>query len=460
MTTTTRRIAYLALLTALTVVLGYMEAMIPLPVTIPGVKLGLANITVLIALYLMGPRYGFALTLMKVAVTSLLVGSPSMMLFSAAGSVLAFAGMWALWRTDKVNVLVISVIAAILHNMGQLLVAIWVMNTLAILVNLPIMIIAACITGTITGMVARAVIEALPPVGEITPETRRQGADEYRQEHRALEFRGVSYRYPDAEIQALADVSLSVAKGERVALLGANGSGKSTLAHLANGVLLPDEGTVVVDSMNSADRDVKQAIRRRVGIVAQDPDTQIVGTTVIDDTAFGLENIGTPPHEIDTRALKALALMELGKERDRDPHTLSGGEKQRLVIAGAIAMDRDYLVFDEPSSMLDANGRAEVLEAIDALHKSGQGILHITHDLDETFAADKIIVLDGGRVAFEGTAGQLLVQEPLLDRLGFTASPFTRLLSLLGTYGVKTPKRRNEVGAWALAVKEYGGERG
>lgn len=456
MSIATRRIAYLALLTALTVVLGYLEAMIPLPVTIPGVKLGLANITVLIALYLMGPRYAFALTLMKVAVTSLLVGSPSMILFSAAGSILAFAGMWVLWRTDKVNVLVISVAAAILHNIGQLTVAIWVMNTLAILINLPIMIIAACITGTVTGMVARTVIEVLPPVGSEKKKSREISIPEYVQINPALEFKDVSYCYPGSEIPALQNVSFTVAKGQRVALLGANGSGKSTVAHLSNGMLFPDQGAVFVDSSTS-----EESLQSRVGMVAQDPDMQIIGATVIDDTAFGLENIGTPSQEIDAQALRALTLMELSGQLDRDPNTLSGGEKQRLVIAGAIAMDPDYLVFDEPSSMLDACGRAEVLEAINTLHKNGRGILHITHDLDEAAAADKIIVLEKGSIVFEGAPHQLIMQQSLLEKLGFVESPFLQMVTLLRQAGAAVPSSQQiGVSDWVGTVEQYRKERG
>ena len=463
MNTTTRKIAYLALLTALSVVLGYFEAMIPLPVTIPGVKLGLANITVIIALYLMGSRYAFALTLMKVAVTSLLVGSPSMILFSAAGSVLAYAGMWILWRTNKVNVLAISVTAAILHNLGQLIVAIWMMNTLAILVNLPIMIIAACITGTVTGMVSRAVIDVLPPLPHQRAQLQEPPVSDCSCSHvrPSLEFRNVSYRYSDAKNNAVDNVSFVVAQGQRVALLGANGSGKSTLAHLANGTVIPDQGAVIVDGVASGGFGSEHNRQHHVGMVAQDPDMQIIGARVIDDAAFGLENIGVPAKDIDSRAIKALSLMELDTMLEQDPNTLSGGEKQRLVIAGAIAMEPHYLVFDEPSSMLDARGRAEVLEAIDTLHKNGRGILHITHDLDEAFAADKIIILDSGRLIFEGTPEMLIQQHALLAQLGFAKSPFLDLAASLHQAGVQVPPGQHvRVDAWVHSVKKYQGMRG
>lgn len=160
----TKKLAYIALFAALTLVLGYMEAMIPVPVAIPGVKLGLANVTVLIALYLMGPRWAVAVLVLKVAVTSLIIGSPSMIIYSLAGSVLAFFGMLAVWKFGKLNIVVASVVAALLHNFGQLGVAALVMQTPAIFLNLPVMVIAACVTGSVTGSVAAGVLKALPPL--------------------------------------------------------------------------------------------------------------------------------------------------------------------------------------------------------------------------------------------------------------------------------------------------------
>ena len=159
-----KSLAYVALFAALTLVLGYLEATIPLPVAIPGVKLGLANVAVLIALYLMGPRWACGVMLVKVVVTSLVTGLPSMIAFSLAGSALAFLGMLILWRADRFNLTAVSVVAALLHNAGQLGVAMVVLQTPAVLVNAPVMVIAACITGTVTGAVATGVMAALPPL--------------------------------------------------------------------------------------------------------------------------------------------------------------------------------------------------------------------------------------------------------------------------------------------------------
>lgn len=170
-----KRLAYIALFAALTLVLGYLEAMIPVPVAIPGVKLGLANVAVLIALYLMGPRWAFAVMLLKVGVTSLIIGAPSMAVYSFAGSALAYLGMYAAWRFGKLSLIAVSVIAALLHNMGQLCVAVAIMQTPALLVNLPVMTIAACVTGAATGTIAFGVLKAVPPPKNAAENDKRSG---------------------------------------------------------------------------------------------------------------------------------------------------------------------------------------------------------------------------------------------------------------------------------------------
>ncbi|WP_139650578.1 Gx transporter family protein [Raoultibacter phocaeensis] len=175
-----KHLAYIALFVALTVVLGYLEAMIPVPVAIPGVKLGLANVAVLIALYVMGPRWAFAVMLLKVGVTSLIVGAPSMALYSLAGSTLAYLGMLAAWRFGRFSLVVVSVIAALLHNLGQMGVAIAVMQTTALLVNLPVMVIAACITGVATGTIALGVLKAIPAVKGAADSKKAAGKDSGR----------------------------------------------------------------------------------------------------------------------------------------------------------------------------------------------------------------------------------------------------------------------------------------
>ena len=237
-----------------------------------------------------------------------------------------------------------------------------------------------------------------------------------------LLFDHVCFQYPGADALSLDSVSFSLAQGQRVALMGANGSGKSTLARLANGLLLPAAGTVSVDGSSTGERESLRLIRQRCGVVAQDPDTQIVCTTVFDEVAFGPQNLKLSLDEIHARVEAALAAVGLLALRDRDPNTLSGGEKQRLVIAGVIAMQPSYVVFDEPTSMLDTQGRREVLAAIGDLQRSGHGILHITHRLEEAFMADEVIVLEAGRIIFHGTRQAFEQREDLISQ--FRIEPF------------------------------------
>jgi energy-coupling factor transport system ATP-binding protein len=233
-----------------------------------------------------------------------------------------------------------------------------------------------------------------------------------------LSFEQVTYHYPGAADPALAGVTLAVAPGEYVALLGSNGSGKSTLARLANGLLLPAEGCVRANGLLTSERETIRTLRSQVGVIAQDPDNQIVSASVLDEVAFGPENLGLERELIIERVTRALEALGLTGLEQRDPNTLSGGEKQRLVIAGILAMDPAYLVLDEPTSMLDRLGRMEVRDAIRALHGRGHGILHITHDLSFARDADRVLVLREGRLVFAGLPATLLNDEGLLVACG------------------------------------------
>ncbi|NLG10105.1 MAG: ATP-binding cassette domain-containing protein, partial [Coriobacteriaceae bacterium] len=246
-----------------------------------------------------------------------------------------------------------------------------------------------------------------------------------------LLFDHVSYSYPARHTPAVCDVSLALEPGCRIALLGANGSGKSTLARLANALLLPDEGCVVADGLSTTSQQTIRELRKLVGLVLQDPDNQIISSSVLDDVAFGPENLGLDRAEIARRCKEALALVGLTGYESRDPNMLSGGEKQRLVIAGILAMEPRYLVLDEPTSMLDVTGRNEVRAAIDALHDKGHGILHITHDLEEALEADLVVVLKQGRVVFSGTAEELMRDVKALADYGIGLTPLLQLQSLL-----------------------------
>lgn len=253
-----------------------------------------------------------------------------------------------------------------------------------------------------------------------------------------LRFNDVSFSYRPSgrEVRALRGVSLCVAPGELIGVLGSNGSGKSTLVRLANGILLPEEGSVEVDGLCTSDEMGIHSLRQSVGVVFQHPDDQIVATTVEDDVAFGPENLGLDRAQLRARVDESLAAVGLvGLER-REPHLLSGGQKQRLVIAGAVAMKPAYLVLDEPTSMLDPQGRADVLAVIAQLRASGRGIVHVTHDLAEVVHADRVVVLRGGEVAFTGAPQELFVRPELLESCGLEVPPVVALVERLRALGV------------------------
>ena len=223
-----------------------------------------------------------------------------------------------------------------------------------------------------------------------------------------IHVENVTFRYgtddPLSLKEALSGVSLAVEKGEFVALLGHNGCGKSTLAKHFNAMLLPTSGKVFVDGMDTAEEALKYEIRRRVGLVLQNPDNQLVASIVEEDVAFGPENLGVPPKEIRQRVDDALKAVEMYDYRLAAPYKLSGGQKQRVAIAGIIAMQPECIVLDEPTAMLDPRGRTEVLDTIHKLNRElGITIVLITHYMDEAVTADRVVVMDSGRILTEGT---------------------------------------------------------
>lgn len=244
--------------------------------------------------------------------------------------------------------------------------------------------------------------------------------------------------YIDDSIQtAVNNVSMDIKQGEFLAILGHNGSGKSTLAKMMNGLNLPSKGNVHILGMNTRDESKIWEIRSRAGMVFQNPDNQIVATIVEEDVAFGPENLGVPPEEIRERVDKALEIVEMSQYKKHAPHLLSGGQKQRIAIAGILAMNPDCIIFDEPTAMLDPNGRLEVMETIRRLNKTeGKTIILITHYMDEAVEADRIIVMNQGEVVMEGTPRQVFSQVEKVKELGLDVPQVTELAFELRKEGI------------------------
>ena len=246
-----------------------------------------------------------------------------------------------------------------------------------------------------------------------------------------LERVSFSYDVMGGPMPALQDVSLLVEGGEYLALIGANGSGKSTLARHLNALLLPDEGQVWVNGWNTREERRRWDIRRTVGIVFQNPDSQLVATVVEEDVAFGPENLGLPREEIRRRVEDALATVGLTTERERNPQFLSAGQKQRLALAGVLALEPQCIVLDEATALLDPAGRAAVLRVLDTLHAQGIAILLITHRMDEAARADRVVVLEEGRVAIDALPRQVFRRGSDLPLWGLALPGATALAQAL-----------------------------
>lgn len=254
-----------------------------------------------------------------------------------------------------------------------------------------------------------------------------------------LEFKNVEYSYvsgDDEFVRALSGVSFSVERGEFVALVGCNGSGKSTLARLCNGLLVPDGGEVSVDGASTADKSALFDIRKKIGIVFQNPDNQMVTTIVEDDVAFGPENLGLKPDEIRARVDFALKSVGMSEYAASGPFRLSGGQKQRVAIAGVLAIKPDLMILDEATGMLDPNGRREVLDVVKRLNRDeNMAVVMITHFMEEAAEADRIIVLDKGCIAADG--GKELFSAPeVFTSAGLDLPIYVRVAQRLKAEGV------------------------
>ncbi|HOF05530.1 MAG TPA: ATP-binding cassette domain-containing protein [Syntrophales bacterium] len=222
-----------------------------------------------------------------------------------------------------------------------------------------------------------------------------------------IELREVFYQYGERHRPVLEGVSLQIPDGQYVAIIGPNGCGKTTLIKHLNALLLPSRGEICVDGLNTRDVTRHRELRCRVGMVFQNPDHQVVGMSVEEDVAFGLENLAVPPREIAARIGASLARVGLAGFEQRAPFTLSGGEKRLVSLAGVLVMNPRWLVLDEPTAYLDPSGRRRVLAMIAALHREGMGIIHVTHDLGEVADAERVLVMERGAVVRDGTPGDV-----------------------------------------------------
>ena len=278
-------------------------------------------------------------------------------------------------------------------------------------------------------------------------------------ENQVLVAQDLTYAYPGGEgnepVQVFEHLNLEIEKGSFVAVLGHNGCGKSTLAKHFNAILLPSGGSVHVFGMDTRQEELLLQIRQQVGMVFQNPDNQIVSNVVEEDVAFAPENLGVPPVEIRRRVDEALKEVDMYHYREHAPHLLSGGQKQRIAIAGVMAMRPSCIVLDEPTAMLDPQGRREVLQAISRLNKEhGMTVVLITHHMPEAVLADRVIVMSEGCVVTDGTPKEVFTQVELLKSVGLTVPETTQLLFELNKEGFSLPLDALSVEECARVLQE------
>ena len=249
----------------------------------------------------------------------------------------------------------------------------------------------------------------------------------------------IDFRYYGSEVNSLTDVSLEIKEGEWVAIIGPNGSGKSTLAKIMNGLLVPAAGQVTIKDLTIDEESVWEA-RRSVGMVFQNPDNQFVGSTVEDDVAFGLENNGVPRQEMISRIEEALAEVRMSEFKDKEPARLSGGQKQRVALASILALRPDIIILDEATSMLDPNGRQEVIAAIRKIkERFNLTVISITHDLDEASLADRILMMQGGRLVQDKKPEEIFLMGEQLVEQGLDVPFSQKLKDALAARGLDVP---------------------
>ena len=361
----TERLCRVSLLAALALVLGYLESMIPLPAVVPGFKLGLGNMAVLIALATMGAGPAFAVAFVKVLASGLLFGSPAMMLFSAGGTLLALGAMCALVRICGMGLVAVSVAAAVMHNMGQLLVAALYLGTPSIFSMAPALGLAGCVTGLVTGVLVANIVPLVRP-----------------------------FPLPCSRTFASDAAQLPLRPGVHIALVGANGSGKSTfLRTLAQAS--PSCGRSAAPLFAGG---THGQLAGGVGLAVQDAESQIVAEKVADEVAFGPENYGLSTSEIADRVKAALEKLHASALADVPCERLSGGQRQRVVAAGLLALDAQLLCFDEVTAHMDWEGRRAFAATVRDLCAEGKTVLTATQLVEEALGADYLAIFENGSI--------------------------------------------------------------
>lgn len=264
-----------------------------------------------------------------------------------------------------------------------------------------------------------------------------------------ISVKNVFYKYPETgKKYTLENINLDFYAGEMIAVLGPNGSGKSTLARLLNGLLLPIEGKVLVGGLATCDETNIWQIRSKVGMVFQNPDNQLVAALVEEELAFGMENMGIDPGEMKKRINAISQVMGLMPLLEFSPHRLSGGQKQRVAIAAVLVLQPEVLVLDEPTSMLDPEGRKKVLQELSRLKQMGKTLVLVTHDMTEAVTADRVVVMEQGKIAFQGTPQACFANIDWLANLGLEMPPAAELARRLKQKGLVVPKSSLSVADW------------
>ena len=255
-----------------------------------------------------------------------------------------------------------------------------------------------------------------------------------------IEVNNLTYTYESDKPAALNDINLEIAEGEFVAIIGTNGSGKSTLAKHFNALLIPTSGQVIIDGMDTSNESNLWKIRSKVGMVFQNPDNQIIAALVEDDIAFGPENLGIAPEKIERRVDLSLNAVGMLDFKNFAPHKLSGGQKQRIAIAGALALQTKCIVFDEPTAMLDPQGREEVIAEIKKLHAQGMTIIYITHFMEEAMLAERVVVMNSGQIIKIGTPREIFTDVEGIKKIGLDVPIAAEIAYRLRKRGFKLPK--------------------